>query len=213
MQATEKIVLSNDWVTLLLLFLLFCIVVLKLIDTEKVKEQFFSLLNFTLIEDSDVETDSFFNTFQVIIFLFSITVISLFVYQFKIYKIPNGALGFMVFLQVFGAVLAFFILKGILEYTLALLFMIKKRLQFFIHLKNNYLYSVAFLLYLALVLREYTSLNSYYIFFFGAIVFFVRFIFLVVRNKKLIFNKLFYFILYICALEIAPLFVLFKLMF
>jgi hypothetical protein len=35
---------------------------------------------------------------------------------------------------------------------------------------------------------------------------------LFVNNKNLILNKLFYFILYICALEIAPLLFIYKMM-
>ena len=177
------------------------------------KESFFAFSNFSLFEEEDIEATGFFDIFQIVIYVFSITVLSLLVYHFKIYKVPESATGFTLFLAVFGGLLIYFVSKRILEYLLMLLFMIKRGLQFFTYLKNTYLYSVAFLIYIALIFAEYSSVNHLYLFFFAGFLFFLRLTFLIVRNKKLIFNKLFYFILYICALEIAPLFVLFKLMF
>ena len=39
----------------------------------------------------------------------------------------------------------------------------------------------------------------------------IRYSLLLINNKKLIFNNLFYFILYLCALEIVPLVIILKL--
>lgn len=213
MQAIDKISYSNDWVTLLFLILLASIVLLKLIDTKKVKASFFAFFSFSLINDEDVESNRFFDVFQVVIFFFSMLVFSFLTYQFKLYKAPESTNGFFAFLSVFTGVFLYFSTKRILEYVLTLLFMIKSNVKFLTYLKNNYLYSISFFVYIALVLSEYTKIHQLYVFFFTGSLFIIRFIFLVTRNKKLIFNKLFYFILYLCALEIAPLFVLFKLMF
>jgi hypothetical protein len=213
LQAVDKIAYSNDWITILFLVLFASIVLLKLINARKMKESFFAFSNFSLFEEEDIEATGFFDIFQIVIYVFSITVLSLLVYHFKIYKAPESATGFTPFSAVFGGLLIYFVSKRILEYLLMLLFMIKRGLQFFTYLKNTYLYSVAFLIYIALIFAEYSSVNHLYLFFFAGFLFFLRLTFLIVRNKKLIFNKLFYFILYICALEIAPLFVLFKLMF
>lgn len=213
MQAVDKITYTNDWITILFFILFASIVLLKLINASKVKENFLSFLSFTLIEDDDIETTSFFNVFQVILLIFSVTVLSLLLYQFKLVKAPESELGILPFLSILGGLFLYLIFKRCIEYLLLLLFKIKRRMQFFLVLKNNYLYSVCFLLYVSLVLTEYCNLNLNYLLLFATFLFILRFVFLVVRNKKLIFNKLFYFILYLCALEIAPLFVLFKLMF
>ncbi|WP_397444957.1 DUF4271 domain-containing protein [Polaribacter sp. R77954] len=213
MQAVDKIVQTNDWVTLLFLILFSGIVVLKLMNPKKVKENFFAFFRFTIIEDEDLEGVSFFKGFQLLIFMFSVLVFSFLVYQFKLYKLPQTKTGLTVFLSILAYVLLYFIAKRILEYALLLLFVIKNRIQFFVYLKNSYLYSVSFLLYIALILFEYAALGKQYLLIFAVFLFVLRYVFLIARNKKLIFNKLFYFILYICALEIAPLFVAFKLMF
>ncbi|MHB0755687.1 DUF4271 domain-containing protein [Polaribacter sp. M15] len=213
MQAVDKIVQTNDWVTLLFLILFSGIVVLKFINSKKLKENFFAFSRFTILGDKDVEITSFFKGFQLLIFMFSTLVFSYLVYQFKLYKLPESKTGLQAFLSIFSYVLLYFVVKRILEYSLLLLFMIKKRVQFFVNLKNSYLYSISFLLYIALIVVEYSYMLKQYLLFFAAFLFVLRYLFLVARNKKLIFNKLFYFILYICALEIAPLFVVFKLMF
>ena len=213
MQALEKITYSNNWITILFLLLFTCIVLLKIIDAKKLKESFFTILNFTFIEDEDIEGNSFFDAFQIVIFIFSVTTISLLIYKVKLYYLPDSSVDLTSFLTFFVGLLFYFLIKRIFEYALSLLFLIKKRLQFFIISKTDYLYSISFLLYIALILCEYVNINEVYIFCFAVFLLMTRFIFILVRNKKLIFNKLFYFILYLCAFEIAPLFVLFKLMF
>lgn len=213
MQAVEKITLANNWITGIFLFLFLSIVLLKLLDSKRLKESFFTFFNLSFLEDEDAEPTNFFDPFQIVIFFFSVVVLSLITHQVIVFKIVNFQNTFSTFLQVFIALLIYFSAKRILEYFLSLLFMIKKGIHFFIILKYNYLYSLSFLTYIALILNEYATINELYIFYFTGFLFITRFIFFVIRNKKLIFNKLFYFILYICAFEIAPLFVLSKLMF
>lgn len=213
MQALEKITYSNSWITILLLLLFASIVLLKTINAKKLKEIFFAIINFTLIEDEDLEGSSFFDIFQIVIFLFSLSTISLLVYKIKLYYSSDNSGNITSFLTFFGGLLFYFLIKRIFEYALSLLFLMKNNLQFFMISKTDYLYSISFLLYIAMILCEYANINEIYVFCFAVFLLAVRFVFILIRNKKLIFNKLFYFILYICALEIAPLFVLFKLMF
>lgn len=213
MQALEKITYSNNWITIVLLLLFLSIVFLKTLDAKKLKESFFALLNFNFIEDDDAEITPFFNGFQSVIFLFSISVLSLLGYYFKVYKYPTATESFTTYFSIFLVLFCYFFVKRILEFLLIRLFLIEKSVRTFLYSKNNYLYSVSFLIYIALILTTYSRLITNYVFYFSAFLFLLRFILYVVRNKKLVFNKLFYFILYICAFEIAPLFILFKLLF
>jgi len=195
------------------MFLFLCIVVLKILDSKRLKESFFAFFNLSFLEDEDTEPSNFFDTFQIVIFFFSVVVLALIIHKFLLFKIVNFQNTFSLFLQIFIALLVYFLAKRILEYLLSLLFLIKKGIHFFLVTKNNYLYSLSYLTYIALILNEYTAINELYIFYFTGFLFTLRFILFSLRNKKLIFNQLFYFILYICAFEIAPLFVLSKLMF
>jgi hypothetical protein len=211
LQALEKITYSNNWITIVLLLLFLSIVFLKILDAKKLKESFFAFFNF--IEDDDTEVTPFFNGFQRIIFLFSISVLSLLGYYFKLYKYPSVTESFTTYFSIFLVFFCYFFVKRILEFLLIRLFLIEKAVRTFLFSKNNYLYSVSFLIYIGLILITYTQIPINYVFYFSAFLFLLRFIFYVVRNKKLVFNKLFYFILYICAFEIATLFILFKLLF
>ena len=82
---------------MLLLFL--SIVFLKVLDAKKLKESFFALFNF--IEDDDLEVTPFFNGFQSVIFLFSISVLSLLGYYFKVYKYSSVTESFTTYFSIF----------------------------------------------------------------------------------------------------------------
>jgi hypothetical protein len=189
------------------------VVLLKALDTNRLKGSVFSLFNINFIESESEENTSFFNVFKIVIFLFTVIVLSLLAYRFKTYRLSINATSFSSYLPVFLSLLSYFLIKRTLEYLLFYLFLIKRDVRFFIVSKVNYLHTITFLLYAAIVLSEYISFKQVYLFYFAALLFIVRFVIHIVSNKNLIFNKLFYFILYICAFEIAPLFILFKMMF
>ena len=196
--------------------LLVCIVFLKLLNANKLNESIFALFDFSFIEDESSESNNLLDLFQSILFLFSVSTVSLLVYYFKIYKQTETIQSFTTFFTFFTfflVIFCYFFLKKALEFALTRLFLIKNQISVFLITKANYLYSVSFILYILLILYEYVNVKSVYLFYFSIFLFLLRFVFFVIRNKKLIFNKLFYFILYICAFEIAPLFVLFNLMF
>jgi hypothetical protein len=213
LQAIEKIITTNSWVTALILLLFISIVLLKALDTNRLKGSVFSLFNINYIETESEESSSFLDPFKVVMFLFTVVVLSLLTYRFKTYNTPTIVVSFASYVPVFLSLLSYFVIKRTLEYLLFNLFLIKKELRLFVVSKVNYLHTVTFLLYIAIVLSEYAGFKQRYLFYLAALLFSVRFIIHLVINKNLIFNKLFYFILYICAFEIAPLFLLFKMMF
>lgn len=213
LQAIEKITVSNSWVTALLMLLLFGVVLLKTLDANRLKGSALSLFNIHFVESESEENLSFFDTFQMVIFLFTVIVLALLIFNLKIYYSPTSSASFASFLPIFLGLLAYFIVKRTLEFILFHLFQIEREVRFFIVSKINYLHTVSFLLYITVVLSEYAGLKRSFLCYFAALLFVVRFVIHLVSNKNLIFNKLFYFILYICAFEIAPLFLLFKMMF
>jgi hypothetical protein len=213
LQALEKIATSNHWITLVLMFLLFGLVLLKAISSKRLNGSLYSLFNKNFINSESKESTSFFDVFQIVFFLFSAIVISLLVFNFKMYRSGTDDVGFSSFLSVLIRLSSYFLLLKILENVFLYVFLIKKEVRFFIISKSNYLNAISFLLYIAIVLNEYAHLKQTYLYYFACFLFFIRAVFHVVSNKNLIFRKLFYFILYICAFEIAPLFILFKLMF
>ena len=189
------------------------IVLLKGIDPNRLKASAYSLFNVNYMKAESKENNNFFDGFQIVLFLFSVIVISLLAFSFKNYSLTTNYQDFSSFLSTFLILVSYFLLLRTLSYLFSNLFLVKNELSFFIISKYNYLYAISFLLYIAIVLNEYANLQDLYLYYFAVFLFFIRFVIHMATNKNLIFKKLFYFILYICAFEIAPLFILFKLLF
>ena len=213
MEAVEKVFINNSWFTLVIVFLFALVFFLKGLGGNKLKGYAVSIFNSHFIETELEENVTFFNSFHILIFSFSVAVISLLLYSFAENSLVVAQDGFHSFLYFVCITFLFFGLKWGLEYVLTVIFFIKKEVRFFLVSKFSYLYSISFLIYIGLILVEYTKLDKVFLAYFTGALFLIRFAVHLVNNKKLIFSKLFYFILYLCAFEIAPLFLLFKLMF
>ncbi len=212
-QALERTVVDTNWITILLVVLLGCVFLLKGLSITRLKGNVFSIINNSFIETEIEENFSFFNLFKSVIFLFSMSVLSLLAYKILLFYTVLVEAGFCTFLKILGIIFSYFTIKWLLEFLLSLLFKIDKQVKIFIFSKSSYLYSLSFILLIGIVLVQYSELNTGFLVYFSVFLFLIRFILLVARNKKLVFSELFYFILYLCAFQIAPLFILFKLLF
>lgn len=213
MQALERTIIDTNWVTVLLVLLLVCVFLLKGLSFERLKGNALSLINKTFIESEIEENYSFVNLFKIVVFIFSMTVISLLMYKFLLFFDVSKEGGFYIFMETLGVVFSYFSTKRLLEFLLSHLFKINEQLKFFLGSKSNYLNCVSFYVFIALVIVEYSPLNTLFLVYISVLFFSIRFVLHLISNKKLISSKLFYFILYLCSFEIAPPFILFKLLF
>jgi hypothetical protein len=211
-QALDKITTSANWILLVLVFLFVIIAVLKIIDAEKLKGYVFALFNKGFIEDEAEEDTSFFSSFYSLLFVFSGIVLALIMSLFASEIKVGFSLTFSSFLSVLKLVFSYLIVKRFLELAFARLLLIKKQVRFYLVCKLSYLYSISFFLLVFCILFYFSPLNYLCFTLITLAIFFLRYLFLLTNNKKLVFSELFYFILYICAFEIAPLLTLFKLM-
>ena len=212
MQALDKITSSTNWILLVLVFLFVIIAILKIIDAEKLKGYVFALFNKGFIESEAEEDILFFSSFYSLLFVFSATVLALTVSLLASEINVAFSLTFSSFLSVLKLVFSYLIVKRFLELAFARLLLIKKQVRFFLVCKLSYLYSISFVLLVFYILFLFSPLNYFYFTVIILGLFTLRYLFLLTSNKKLVFSELFYFILYICAFEIAPLLTLFKLM-
>ena len=213
MQALERTIVDTNWVTVLLVVLLVCVFLLKGLSFERLKGNALSLINKTFIESEIEENYSFVNLFKIVVFIFSMTVISLLMYKFLLFFDVSKEGGFYIFMKTLGVVFSYFSTKRLVEFLLSHLFKINEQLKFFLGSKSNYLNCVSFYVFIALVIVEYSPLNTLFLVYISVLFFSIRFVLHLISNKKLISSKLFYFILYLCSFEIAPPFILFKLLF
>ena len=144
---------------------------------------------------------------------FSVVVLSLVFFDIKVVYFGVNWSIFEGFFKVFLGLLGYFLLKNLVEFVLVYLFFLKRKITYFMISKNNYFFAISVYFFFVLLLKQYAHLNPVFIYYFAGFLFLVSFIIYLINNKNLILNHLFYFILYICALEIAPLLIVFKLMF
>ena len=211
MQALEKIVINTNWISIILVFLFAIIAILKIIDGDKLKGYVFALFNKGFIQDEVEENTSFFSSFYSLLFIFSSVVLALVTSLLVAETNKNTSFSLSSFFLILGIIWSYFTIKSLLEIGVISLFFIKKEVRFYVVSKFGYLYSISFFLIILFVLFRFGPLN--FSFFIAATLglFFLKFVFQVVNNKNLVFGKLFYFILYLCAFEIAPLLIMFKL--
>ena len=202
--------LSNNWLTFILLLLFLILFISTIIDTDRFKEVAYKLFKISLLERTIDENYSFLSGFHV---LFSVTVLSLLFFDVKVFYDGANALNFQEFAAVFKMVFIYFLLKRGIENILLFLFMLRKTLVSFVVSRANYFFAISSYLFILILLKEYANLQSIIIYYLGGFLLFISFILHFLNNKNLILNHLFYFILYICTFEIAPLLILFKLMF
>jgi|TARA_B110000483_G_scaffold23835_1_gene27974 hypothetical protein len=212
-QALEKIVINTNWISIILVFLFAIIAILKIIDGDKLKGYVFALFNKGFIQDEVEENTSFFSSFYSLLFIFSSIVLALVTSLLVAETNKNTSFSLSSFFLILGIIWSYFTIKSLLEIGVISLFFIKKEVRFYVVSKFGYLYSISFFLIILFVLFRFGPLN--FSFFIAATLglFFLKFVFQVVNNKNLVFGKLFYFILYLCAFEIAPLLIMFKLVF
>lgn len=184
---------------------------LRVLNQEKLQGYFLGLFNKGFIDAEVEERMTMFNAFYILQFLYSVLIIALGIFtianHYQTFTNPLNS-----FLWISAGALVYFVLKKALEYGISFVLQIQEGVKFYLISKSTYLYSLSYFIFAFIVLFFYADLPINSLFFFFAFGFLFRLILMITYNKNLIFNHLFYFILYICGFEIAPLLILFKLM-
>ena len=215
-EGLERISSTSDWVTIFFLVVLVLIAVLNFNFTER-----FSKL-FSLVYSDKYYTDFIktrplnFNIFHLIFFfviLFNISMLIFFVFKAYEPSFYENELNF--FLKINLAVLAYVGIRYPTGRLVAGMFNLSEEQSYFTFLKMSNLCLISVLIYPLLILSNYSAglfhkfLITFTIASALAITLFRYFI--VIKNEKLGFNNLFYLFLYLCALELSPLIVVYKL--
>ena len=213
MQAIEKIDISTNWVTLIFLVLLFSVFLLKGFHRTKLKEYFFAFFNKGFIVSEIEERASLLNRFSVVLFFFTTTTFGLFSFFLLNYFSQEVFLEISLFWKTLLFFVGYLTVKRILEKLFVILFSIQTETVSFLTAKSIYTHTISLWTFPVLILFFYAALPNQILFGFILFLFVIKLGLLFANNKNLILSKLFYIILYICAFEIAPPFLLFKLMF
>ena len=199
---------SNDWVIGVLTLALVLLSSLRLLFPKRFHE--FSLLTIT---------DKYFSLpasqyrlvdpFNAVLLAFQVLVIAVFwmLYQNKAQSGPEQ-LDIWYFLQVISLLVLFFMGKFLIEQFVGWLFNIPNLIERFLFEKLSYLGLISILLFLFCWTILLADAPSWWLFASAAgavaVVYLISLFSSFKRNWNLIFGHFFYFILYLCALEIAP---------
>lgn len=211
MKAVERILISDNWIAIVFLISMLILFFLKMFSAEKMRGYSLSIFNKGFVEITAQEKQPILSLFDTVFRSFSFLNISLIIYFSMKYFQDSQGFYFIEYTKVTTFVLVYMILRNTIEFLFMRILEIEKSLNYFFLTKRSYLYSISIGLFILNVIYFY-GFQSFELLYAGVVFLFsARFVLIVLHNKNLIIKELFYFILYLCTLEIAPLFVLFKL--
>ena len=149
--------------------------------------------------------------FSILLFIIQLISISLFI---NLFFLEKGKANVLLFLQILFVVFVFIIVKTSIEKMIGAIFSIEKLIDHYIYEKLSYRNFLSLLLIITNLIFYFSikpDLNTLLIL--TGILFLVNMLILSYSYKNyrsLIFSNLFYFLLYICALEISPYLILYK---
>ena len=210
MRYTNRIIESLDWVTLIMVGCILIIAILKVIYPKRFND-FIRLPvsnNYFLAKGKSEEVR---HPFSILLFVIQLISTSLFV---NLFFLEKGKANVFLFLQILFVVFVFIIVKTSIEKMIGAIFSIEKLIDHYIYEKLSYRNFLSLLLIITNLIFYFSikpDLNTLLIL--TGILFLVNMLILSYSYKNyrsLIFSNLFYFLLYICALEISPYLILYK---
>ena len=213
MQYLDRIYTSQDWITLLLLCCIIITTAVKIAYPLRFQE-FLKLPLSNKYFFVYGKNDPIYHLFNVLLFIPQAICVALLLYKVIAWQNPTMLLHTpFLFVKILGGVIGFVLAKIILEKTIGIIFNIENIIHQYVHQKLSYrnLMSVLFLIMLFIV-AYVTPINKDIMLVFCLITVVINAIALFYSyktNGKLIITNFFYFILYLCALEISPYIILY----
>ncbi|MFD2517088.1 DUF4271 domain-containing protein [Salinimicrobium flavum] len=215
MEALERYAVSQDWITLLLLLVFVILVITKYAFPQRFSDfvMLFATDKYLLLKG---RKPSIFHPFNLLLFAVNVISVTLFIYL--IYKTAVSDTinrPKILFLRLATAYTAFVLFKFAVEKILANILSVDKKMNYYLFYKLSYRNFMALILLpvsMAFVYIWEPTLTALFIFLGITVVMnFITIASIYKKNQQYIISHWFYFILYLCALEIGPYFILYKL--
>lgn len=215
MEAVERFSTSNDLPTLLILLALVLLVVGKQLFQHRFEDfiAIFTSGKFMIIKSKEHKALYGFN---VILFFVHVLIITLFLFVlYRSFIPPSIHQPTILIVRIFTAYSFFILLKITIEKIIANVFDIDEAADHFLFQKHTYRNFISLLLFPVVIFLIYnsnpTNIVLYTTIGFLAAAFLYAFFQLIKKNEAFVSRNWFYFILYLCALEITPYVILYKL--
>ncbi|WP_370630565.1 MULTISPECIES: DUF4271 domain-containing protein [unclassified Tenacibaculum] len=208
LQAIERTITNDNWITLVILFVIILLAIMKLIKPNKLLGYALAFFTPGFFQKKVQNNVSIYSPFHLLLFSFSSIVISLFLFFVFTPKIYDQS--FLNYLILLSIISLYFFIRRLLDFTFSNILGLSLVTKYFLYTKSGYLYTLSLWLFPAIILYQYAFKENLYLLSFFLILFAFRGFLILLNNKRLVISKLFYFILYFCVLEIAPLLILYK---
>ena len=207
---------AQNWITVIIIFLIAFMVLLhylyeqrflKFISIIKTKEYFVDYTN---------KKASFISLFNGLLFFLQLGIYSLFIHSLK-FTFSKTKEGISIFLNIAIILFLFFLGRYVIGKIISYLFGIDKIQGLLSFVKFTYFSKVTIYLFPLVIISHYIPQykKELLVVTTGLVIVMLLYFYgkLLAQNQKLIFRNLFYFILYLCTLEIIPLVYLYKTIF
>ena len=216
MQAIERQADSTDWITLILVGCIVLLAIIKMIYPQRFGE-FMTLLTSSKFMMFKGKENHAFHPFNISMFLVNVGAVSLFLLILLnfFFDITEDTSTIIIYIRIATAYASFVLLKLGIEKIIANIFELDEKIDYYLFRKLGYRNFISLFVLLAVILLTYsfTPTRSILYVILGFIIASnaVSLIVIYRQNQSIISTNLFYFILYLCALEIAPYVILYKL--
>lgn len=215
LEAIERYTISNDLLTLIILLVLLLLVLAKKLFQPRF-EDFLSLLTsgkYMVIKSREHKALFGFNLLMLIIHILSFSVFLFILY--RVFVSPNIENTGMILLRIITGYSFFILLKIFVEKIIANVFDIDDYIDSYLFQKHTYRNFISLTLFPISIILVYTDNPKNVLVYLISGLFLAAMIFtfsrIIIKNEGLVSRNWFYFILYLCALEITPYIILYKL--
>lgn len=215
LEAVERNFESNDWITIILLIVITLLILNKLKYGERFVRINQILLNNSYINSYSKTAPLVLSTFNIIFYVVFAIIVSFLVIAFL--NVQNKVLinnQLLQFFLVFGMVFGFLTIRLLLGIVLGSLFELEAKQSYFTFLKIGYMGNFSMIIFPIVVISFYFKAVFFakLLLVLSVVLLLYYYILLIKNNQKFIFGNFFYFILYLCTLEIAPVLIALKLL-
>ncbi len=208
LQAIERIITQDNWITLVIIFAIVLLAIMKLIKPNKLLGYTLAFFTPGFFKKRTLDNPPFYSPFNLLLFSFSTITISLFLFLIVFTEVDEY--NFFYYLISLSIVATYFIVRQLLDFILSNVLGISLVTKYFLFTKSGYLNTLSLLLLPFIIIHQYAFNNDLFLLTIFGILFVFRAFLILTNNKRIVILKLFYFILYFCTLEIAPLLIAYK---
>lgn len=215
MEAIERFTVSQDWITSLLLLVFILLVVAKYAFPQRFSHfmMLFATDKYLLLKGKDPNV---YHPFNLLFFTINVIAVALFVHVFyNVFSAESPDRPKVLFLRIATAYTAFVLLKFSIEKIIANVLSVDQKMNYYLFYKLSYRNFMALVLLpvcmVFIYIWEPTALALYITLGLILLMNFITIASIYRKNQNYILGNWFYFILYLCALEIGPYFILYKL--